>query len=266
MTSNFPPLICLILLFCLLASCEDNPTYYSVGTGEGNIYGYLNLRDSLYGLEIYPLDSSNIKVLIQNGPQSTSTTIGGQFELQGIPTSQAFTLIFSKPGFAEHRDIDHIFRANSSSLIEYYTTLQLYQIRKLTPNIVLRPFQSLSGADTPRTVATLTSRIIDKNQLLTGYIKLYFSKTSSIVASVPQSYQYSLPLSAIDAESGISTVAVFRDSLLNNGFSQSDTIYCIAYYTGFYTKNEFYIDNATGKRIYTGLSPFHSEVRSFVLP
>jgi hypothetical protein len=256
------------LLSLLLGSCKDTSTSYSVGTGNGNIYGYIYLLDS-NGNDISPRDFSNFLISIPGGSQSTSTTVDGQYELQGVPTSGSFTLVFSKPGFAEHRDIGHIFRASvPGSLIEDYNTVIMYRIRQLTPDLVLRPFQSLNGADSPHTVAIFTCRIMDslgKNQY-GGYIKLFFSKTSSIVASDPQSYQYTLPLTGIDAESGISTVGIFRDSLLNNGFSQSDTIYCIAYYTGFYTKNEFYIDNATDKRIYTGLSPFHSEVRSFILP
>jgi len=256
-------------LLCILASCKNNPaSSNSIPTGDENIYGYVYLLDSLKGQDISPRDFSSVQISIPGGSQYTSTTIDGQYELQNVPTSGAFTLVFSKPGFAEHHDASISFSASTGSFIEYYNTVLLYQIRQLTPDIVLRPFQSLSGADTPRTVATFTSRIIDslQTQEYSGYIKLYFSKNPSIVPTDAQSFQYALPLIGMDAESGISTIGVFRDSLLNNGFSPSDNIYCTAYYCGFYTKNEFYIDKASGKRIYTGLSPFHSETRSFIVP
>jgi hypothetical protein len=253
----------------LLSSCKDTSSNYSVGTGNGNIYSYVYLLDSNSGQEIQPRDFSGIRISIIGGPQSTLTNLDGQFELQSVPTTGAFTMIFTKEGFAEKRDIDHVFNPGSyGSLIEYYSTVKLFQIRRLTPNLVLRPFQSESGADTPYSRAIYTSRIMDslEHGTYSGYMKIYFGKTESISADIPNSYLFATPQIQAEAEAGVATTPIYRDSLLNNGFSPSDKIYCKAYYTGFYTKNEFYIDKISGKRIYTGLSPFSSEVRNFFLP
>jgi hypothetical protein len=264
--------IFILLSICiLLGSCKhtSSPTY-AVGTGNGNIYGYIYLRDSLTGNDISPRDFTGISIAIQGGPQSTQTTIDGQYEIGSVPEGSPFTLLFSKPGFAPHYDISHTFSpTNSGSSIEYYNTVLLYQIRQLTPEIILRPFVAPNGADTPRTVAVFTGNITDSlpaKQQYSGYMKLFFSTSKVISAADPSTYQYTMPLAAVDAQSGSAEIFVYRDSLLNNGFHSSDSVFCTAYYTGFYTKNEFYIDKASGKRIYTGLSPFRSLVRNFILP
>ena len=259
----------IIFLNALLASCKDTGTS-SVGTGNGNIYSYVSLLDSVNSDDIIPRDFSSVRISIQDGPQSTYTDKDGQFELASVPTSGAFTLVFSKNGFAEERDIGHIFTPSQpGSLIEFYNTVRMYQIRHLTPDIVLRPFQSETGADTPYTRAIFSGRIIDSignNQQYSGYIKFYFGKSELLSAENPNTYLYETPFTEVDAESGIAAIGIYRDTLLHNGFSPLDKIYCVAYYTGFNTKSEFYIDKATGKRIYTGFSPYTSEIRNFILP
>jgi hypothetical protein len=255
--------ICIIIFSALLGSCKEHATEYIVGTGPGEINGFISLRDSINGNEMTPNDSAAI-IAIENGSQYTRTD-GGQFTLTGVPTG-IFTLIFSKPGFAESRDVDHNYKGGS---LEYYGTRRLYQIRRLTPNIVLRPFQSVNGADTPYTRALFTSRITDSvhfGEQYSGLIKLYFGKTADISPKVPDSYFFDSPFIYADAQSGIATTYIYRDSLVNNGFHTLEKVYCTAYYCGFYTKNEFYVDKISGKRIYTGLSPFHSESASFIFP
>jgi len=250
--------------------CKETSTNFSTGQGNGNIYGYTYLLGSLSGKEITPRDFSSVSISVIGGAQTTLTDENGQFELQSVPTTGSYSLLFSKAGFAAKYDIDHQFSASHpGSLIEIYNTVIMYQIRRLTPNLVLRAFQSPSGADTPYTEALFSSRIVDtitQNRQFSGYIKLYFGKDELISPSNPNSFQFSTPMLQVDAISGIATISVFRDSLLKNGFTSNDKIYCAAYYCGFYTKNEFYPDKKTDKKIYTGLSPFHSVVRDFILP
>src|SRR5438477_548899 len=78
-----------------------------------------------------------------------------------------------------------------------------------------------AAVDTPDTVAVFSSRIIDtlpKNQQFNGYIKIYFGKTHDISPLDPYSYQYMTEFTAADLESGIATIRIYRDSLIDNGF------------------------------------------------
>src|SRR4051812_5083647 len=105
-----------IIIFssAFLGSCKDTATSYSVGTGNGNIYSYVSLLDSLNGTEIVPRDFSSVNVFIQGGPQFTLTDKDGQFDLASVPQSGAFTLVFSKNEFAEVRDVGHVFTPSQS--------------------------------------------------------------------------------------------------------------------------------------------------------
>jgi hypothetical protein len=254
----------LFFFFCVaLLGCKSNPTSpsNSVGTGNGEINGYANLYDTN---GVVMNDHSGIAVSVENGSQTTITDSDGQFTLMGIPNA-TFTLIFSKPGFAESHHIDYIYK--DTSTLQYYGLRKLFQTRRLTPDIVLRPFE---GGDTnnPYQLAMFSSRILDtlKNQQYSGLIKLYFGHDASVSPQNPNSFEYMTPLAMVDAQDGTANIAVFRDSLLNYGFQEGTQIYVQAYVTGFYTENQFYIDKASGKRMYTGLSPFSSELKSFVLP
>src|SRR5436305_5622187 len=199
-----------VLLGMLLSSCKDNPATYSVGTGNGTIYGYVYLMDSTSGFEVSPRDFTGAEISIQNGAQYTLCDIDGQYSLQSVPNG-SFDLVFSKEGFAVHKDVGHQFNPLNGTETEYYQTVRLYQIRRLTPDIVLRPFESDSGADTPYTVAQFSSRILDS--LLppipqNPFVKIYFGKTSSISPLDPNSFFYSTDF--VQAYFLIATIPIYR--------------------------------------------------------
>jgi hypothetical protein len=60
---------------------------------------------------------------------------------------------------------------------------------------------------------------------------------------------------------------VHKDSLYAAGFKADDKIYCmVAAETEQCAYNGFYFDISSGKNVYTGYSPIHSEVKNFILP
>jgi hypothetical protein len=253
-------LLLFVMFFC---ACKYEGT--SVGIGKGTIYGYVYLHDSIYGNDVNPRDFSGIRISIEDGSQQTTTDYDGQYSLKGIPDKK-FSLSFSRPGFGMHKDVNHLFSPLTGTETEYYPTVRLYTIRKLTPNLVLRPFTS----DTSSTRAIFSARVLDSqyfnNQGAYPSVKLYFGKTSSLSAFDPNSFQYQSEFVQISDGNNIATIPVYRDSLIANGFHSGENVYCVAFACGFLTQNEFYIDPATGKKIFTGLSPFHSEARNFSLP
>ncbi len=248
-----------LLLSAALVSCKDNATSYSVGTGNGEINGFVSLRDSINGGELSVHDFSGVTVSVEGGPQRTTTDSDGQFTLSELPNGK-ITLVFSKPGFAESRDVDFEYKKL------YYGSRNMYQIRKLTPNLVIRPFEGAGDTTSPFKRALFSCRIIDSLKQYSGLIKLYFGIDPILSPQDPNSFLYSTPPTNVDAQDGTAFIGVFRDSLLQNGFMPNTKVYVVAFMTGFYTQNQFYIDKSTDKRIYSGLSPFNSGVKNFVLP
>lgn len=254
---------CVLVVSIAAIGCKDNPTAYSIGSGNGELNGYVVLYDS-NGMVLY--NHSGATVSAEHGTQYTVTDHDGQFTLSGLPNAK-FTLIFSKEGFAESRDETYDYtKYYKSGLIPVYGERKMYQIRNLTPNLVLRPFGGAGDTTSPYKRAMFSSRIIDSMKQYSGLVKLYFGTDTTVSARNPNSFLYTTLPATVDAQDGTVYIGVFRDSLLNHGFRSNTKIYVVAFITGFYTQNQFYIDQASGKRIYTGLSPYNSEVKSFVLP
>jgi len=65
---------------------------------------------------------------------------------------------------------------------------------------------------------------------------------------------------------GAFTFDIYRDTLYKVGFKSGENVYAISVAGGDVCEYSFYMDVATGKPVYTGFSPIHSEVKSFVLP
>ena len=79
----------------------------------------------------------------------------------------------------------------------------------------------------------------------------------------PASYQFGTGIIGLDSlETASATVT--RSELLYSGFQSGETIYVAAYAAT--TPSEPYMDTVAKKWIYTGFSPYHSEVKSFILP
>ena len=260
----------LVIIFCSVliisaaaGGCRYNPASSPIGSGDGALNGYVYLHDTNGNVMA---SSAGAKVSVESGSQYTTTDSDGQFTLSGLPDAK-FNLIFSKDGFAESRDFTYDYtNFYKQSFIPVYGARKIFQIRKLTPNLVIRAFEGSGDTIDIYKKAMFTSRIIDSLKQYSGLIKLYFGTDASISSGKPNSFLYSTTLATVDAQDGTANIAVYRDSLLNHGFISNTKIYVAAYMTGFYTQNQFYIDQVSGKRIYTGLSPFSSEVRNFVLP
>jgi hypothetical protein len=204
-----------------------------------------------------------------NGPQSTQAAINGPFELRSLPAHTPFTMVIKKKGFSEFRDVDHIMKPSvAGGNIEIYSTIYLTAIRKLTPELILRPFTSTSEADPPYTVAMLSCNIIDDFLIgeYEGYMKILFSNSDTIDITHPDTYQYATPFVSVNRASAGAIIPVYRDTLIMNHFHHGEKIYCKGYYCGLYTKDDGYIDKQSGKKVYTGVSPYSTEVKSFILP
>lgn len=244
----------------LYIGCKDNPVIYTVGEGDGEINGYVNLIDTNGNL-ITTSDFSDVVISVEGGPQFTRSDGDGQFTLANIPR-QKITLIFDKSGFAQSRHKDYEYKGLQ---YQYFGIKKIVQISRMTPNIVLRPFESPVDTTKPYEKAVFSSRVIDSisNSKFAGRIKLYFGKSSDITPRDPNSFQYATPFSGVNFLTRTASFEIYNDTLIKYGFSKLTKVYVCAFYCGL--NNDMYI-HSSGKAIYTGLSPNHSEVKSFILP
>lgn len=255
----------LILLLLLLASCGDKSSISGVGTGNGSINGFINLRDT-NGNEMS--DHSGVRISVLGGSQYAFSDADGQWTLENLPAGK-FTIISHKDGYADLYDVNHAFTSTiKGDDIEYYGLRRLYTISKLTPSLVLRPFEkSMDSNMGGALVATFSGRIKDTNvsNSYPQFIKIYFAANPNIDPQNPSSFNSSSRMQSVYSD-GVGYVQVERDSLIAAGFPQLSKVYCVAYAAGYWTEDIGYTDATTGKKINTGLSPIHSEVKSFVIP
>ncbi len=281
---NDHSIITSLLLFGILAGgCHNALTPDSNSTINGAVALIDTAGNFVAGL-------SGIQVAVDGGSQSTLTDSMGHFTLENVPDGN-IPLIFFKPGFAEFHDHCTVSAASHSAT---YGTASLFQISRISSNIVLRPFgecfvrynfrdtQVFSHAagiyihswlyDSLYEQYGLTQfscRIMDAPNHLGRFgasVQIYFSDQDSISPAGVNSYRFATQQQTVDVNDGSVSFDIYRDSLLKHGFVSNSTIYCTAFANGYYTQEIFYTDKASGKEIFTGFSPLHSEIRSFVLP
>jgi hypothetical protein len=105
------------------------------------------------------------------------------------------------------------------------------------------------------------------------YGDLFLGKDQNIDPADPTTYQYSLinystynnGVQNKNDSSGFANFTVQRTDLLSAGFSENQTIYCVAYVnvSNYY---DSWLDVKTERTAYSGFSPHHSDVVTFVLP
>jgi hypothetical protein len=275
----------LLILGIMIISCSQSTSTGGSTGGKGEIRGSVNLFDT-DGMQIFGI--SGVKVSAENDLRDSVTQFPGNlFDLKNLPDG-IIPLVFSKEGFAELHDFGTISTINHFG---DYGIASLYQISHCTPDIVLRPFEDCYIYDNFRDteiysaaaggylhlwiydslyetngLAQFSSRILDPPNYQGAYkasVRLYFSSRDSIVPSDPSSFQFASDQTVVDPVSGSGTISIYRDSLFKKGLASSMKIYCVAFASGRLTQSQFYYDKSTGKKIYTGLSPFHSDIRSF---
>jgi len=267
----------------LACSCHSASSPETSGTISGTVILIDTAGNSL-------LDNSGVRIWVEGSSQSVETNSEGYFKLQGLPDG-IIPLVFSKLGFAELYDRETILHA---SQIGSFVPLQLFAISKMTPNITIRPFADCyiryNFRDTQkysveaggiihywlydsmyetRGLAEFSSRILNAPNRSGHYsaaIRMYFSKTDSISSLDPDSFEFASSVLEVNSADGTVTYDLYRDSLEHHGFKTDSKIYCAAFASGENTYYQSYIEPASGKKIYTGFSPLHSEVKSFILP
>lgn len=267
----------------MMAGCHQNTS--PATTGIGRVTGAVKLVDTMSNVLI---NSSGIHISPENSTRFVLSDSLGNFTIDSLPDGVA-TLVFSKPGFAEF----HLLCQVNDPPVRF-GTLGLYAISHLTPNIVIRPFEDCTIRYNFRDtqifsfeagghfihvwvydslyeefgIAQFSSRVIDGPNYAGQYgasVQFFFSSQDNISPQDPGTFQFATEQTGVGYD-GIGTITIYRDSLLHHGFTANSLIKCAAFTTGPRTHDIFYTDKATGKKIYTGLSPIHSEIRSFILP
>ena len=164
----------------------------------------------------------------------------------------------------------------------------MYSLPNLFPNIVLRAFDNLIQVNQIDSLVTdslghssfvlVKDTVIVKNEIAifssrSQYLyhgqkvnsTIFFSNDSNINPAVTSSYLYSFGSGYASDTSGVFNFSVRRSTLLQSGFSSGDKIYSVVYAYASYFLNDWY-DPSTNRVIYSGFSPHHSDVVSFVLP
>lgn len=276
----------LLLLGATLVSCRQSPT--SPPRTDGEVRGGVELYDTLGNKMI---DASGVQVSVEGSAQFALTDAEGIYSINGLPEGQ-IPLIFSKPGFAE---VHSAVQSNFGSQAGNFSVFSLFELSHLSPDIVLRPFEACyvryNFRDTQiysyeagghfihvwiydstyeeQGLARFSGRILDAPNYQGKYgasIRMYFSARESISPLDPYSFAFATDMKPVDSYDGSVDMDIYRDSLLHHGLLSDTKIYCAAFATGFLTRNQFYTDRASGKKIYTGSGPISSGIRSFVLP
>jgi hypothetical protein len=186
---------------------------------------------------------------------------------------------------------------------QYDGIQNFYQISNISVDLVLRPFdedyKKITYRDTlinsnatyvidtlviPNGQAIFSSRVLDNppNKVYPYYGVLFFGKSPNIDPADTKSFlfescysdqgyyayqYYPRGFTPTNTSTGIADFTVNKLFLQSVGFISGETVYCVAYFGNsnslYYN---YYIDPATGMIIFPGFSPYHSEVKSFILP
>jgi hypothetical protein len=246
------------LIVHLLPGCKGTTTTQVMYTGDaipGTIIGKVTAIDTLFINGRYVVsDPSGVEVSIEGTSLKGITDKGGRYSISNVPPG-AYWLIFKKEDFATYHDGVIEFAGNGTD----YWDAEVYRISYVTPDLVLRPFDSAGNT-------TFTFKVLDSlqsNEQVTGYT--FFSKTDAISPSDPNSYVLVFPIRYISSQPSIGNFSLSIADLKYYGFDSGDKIYCVTY-SGKNSTDVSYRDLATYKRIYTGFSPYTSGVKSFILP
>jgi hypothetical protein len=277
-----------LLFAALVFGCKDNSTS-TVSTGmPGDIVGFVQVYDTL--LQVMG-DASGVKVSLPGTSISTTSDVTGRWQLSNVPPG-TYKIFFSKDGFSNMEDFNITFQGNGTYYYNFGTNKQLilYQLHNFYPDIVIRPFEdNINVRDTvyydslgnyyyaydtviskfySATFSSHTHALQNYNYyILTA---MYFGKTKSIDPLDSKTFLYASNLqynsNGYDSTS-IADITILRSDLLKAGFSSGDSIYCSAFAgTSSILSAASWVDPETNKTVYSGFSPHHSEVRSFMLP
>jgi hypothetical protein len=294
---HYCTLVFIIAAGIIFSSCTDK-TVSLIGAGTtGNVQGRVRLYDTIYDSfsptkALILNDASGVRVNIEGTSYSTMTDSEGKWHLDNIPSGIYPSIEFSKDGFAKNKKADYGYPYGGFSVFNDGTEkvdIDLFRISLISCNLVLRAFNDYSkivprdtiindnGNPTYTTVfdtlfipngkAIISSKIFDHVPDKYGYefCLLYFGTNSKIDPLDGTTFLY-LNNGRPNYSTGVADIGIERENLIDAGFRPGQTIYCVAYCGGQFSGNIGYIDMATGMDIFSGVSPNHSEVKTFVLP
>ena len=182
----------------------------------------------------------------------TTVDSTGEYNLSNIPQG-VYTLTFSQPGYSSYK----IYNSNilSGTTAIQYSTVNLYQPSTTSiTNLAIQSsygFYSITGKINPPIPGNLQESIV------------FFLSTSDTVSPTNYINSIYLPYTNTSATS----VGTFSESLgdLYSYFPSGSTVYAVAY-ASYATAYGSYINPATGKTNYTGLSAIPSNTISIPLP
>jgi len=300
------PVILFILSLGLLVSCGPKTEIVTntYSTAEpGNVKGTAKLFDT-NGVAIP--DASGVKVTMEATSYSTLSATDGTWELQNVAAGTYPSLVYSKTGFPTYKSYQGSTQGQQGTSgnigayiiggggTQYDGVQNFYQISNISVNLVLRAFDEdynqLTWHDThydtlvtPNALATFSSRVLDNppNKIYPYEGVLFFGKSPNIDPTDTKTFlfescytdqgyyanQYTASnLTGTNISTGIANFTVNKLFLQSAGFIPGETVYCVAYFGNYNIYNNYYIDPPTSMIIFPGLSPHHSEVKSFILP
>jgi hypothetical protein len=286
----------LLLLTVFLASCgtktEVITNTYS-GAEPGNIKGKVVLLDTVGGLIA---DASNVRVELEGTKYFTVTVTDGSWELKDIPAGTYPSLQYSRKNFPTFKLHQEPWGGGFGAYLvggggtQYDRQQDLYQISQVSVNIIIRDFENYTefiARDTvinsvnrtvydsiiiPKGRATFSSRVLDvpKNKEFNYYGGIFFGAQPLIDPTDPITFLYSTTmedyLSQTDLTTGMCNFTINAATLKKTGFISGQTVYCLSFFGNRYLSENKYFDYENHLDIYPGFSPYHSEVKSFILP
>jgi hypothetical protein len=235
----------------------------------GTIKGKVILHDTT---NVLLTDASGVSVSLEGTKYTTLTAADGSWELDNVPAGTYASLMYSKNGFPTYKSYVIPQYGQSGAIgayivggggTQYDLPKTLNQISYISDDIVIRAFED--NVDVTQTI--FSSRVLDAEKSYdTYYGAIYFGLRPDIDPTNAKTFLYFVGLGQADRSTGNHDFPVLLSDLKNAGFTSGQKVYCAAYFMNSANLSVYYTDPATGTIIFPGFSPYHSEVKSFLLP
>ncbi len=252
-----------LLAFVLFCGCKDSVTNSGI---PGTMVGYVNFIDSAYESWVYKVEGhlSGVHVALDGTQFQAVTDTSGKWIMTNVPAG-TYSITYTKPGYASVKNISHSFVGNGT---DYVGEVIMDQVPILHITLILKPFEDYHAPDStvvPLGTAPLACDVPEwsNSNGYEGMLQwcIFFSNTDQIDPNNPNSYLFQTIFQSAEYN-----ISIYKNTFHTLGFKTDDKVYCVAYALTYQCQYDYYLDLNSNKKIYTGFSPNHSEVRSFVLP
>ena len=241
------------------------------GKSTGTIKGYI-LSVAASGSLL--TNHAGFRVSFEGTSFSTVSDSAGMWFISDVPAG-TYTIIYEKDSFATIKTYSNKFVGMETLLVPLQRLYKILYLSVLYDSITFK-------RDTGRIVDSLklnsytwslSFKTFLNNKLYgkpyqTPFILILIGKEKNISANDPTTYSFWInsdyPITDTNSESAM----IFSGDILSNGMDlrKGDSFYIVIYAGGWSAQYAFYPDLKTSRPIYSGYSPYHSEIIKVIMP